>query len=56
MNNLKKDEYIKCLNHMSIFMDIQHFDADELRELHIAAMRFVINCKYELDKLKERRK
>lgn len=49
---MKKEDYLRSLDHMSIFLDIHHFTEEELRELHYSAMQFVYNCEYQLDKLK----
>lgn len=51
---MNKEDYLKSLNHMSIFLDIHHFTKEELLELHHSATRFVYNCKYELDKINKK--
>ena len=50
MNNLKKDEYIKCLRHMSIFLNCHYFTTDQLHDLYDAAMQMAYNCEHELGK------
>lgn len=49
---MKKEDYLKSLDHMSIFLDIHHFDKEELLELRHSAMHLVYNCDYQLDKIK----